>query len=365
MMVEINDQKVWNEWLLSQRMQTGIFLQSWEWGEFQKTVGHKVHRYLNQDKDTIARLRNREIAQVIELPLPLGKKYWFIPRGEALPGLVGEAQKHGVWFIRFEPITSDGLRVKSYVKTRDISPPQTLIIDLGKSEEELLAQMHEKTRYNVRLAIRKGVEVRFSAKGGSASGGEEFWKLRQETAKRDKFSTHPREYYEKMLEVLSNYPSPQSSPTRGEEEKDNPSPLGRGEKTNTPLKVRGDGGVMHVRLHMAYQGITPVAGAIVGYFGDTATYLHGASSYEHRAAMGPYALHFQIMKEAKKEGYKFYDFWGVNTTYYKLHTTNSWAGMTRFKTGFGGQVVDYPGTFDLPLNKFWYTVYRLGRRMLP
>src|SRR3989338_1009872 len=92
------------------------------------------------------------------------------------------------------------LRVMSYVKTRDISPPQTLIIDLGKSEEELLAQMHEKTRYNVRLAIRKGVEVRFSAKGGSASGGEEFWKLMQETAKRDKFSTHPREEHTSELQ---------------------------------------------------------------------------------------------------------------------------------------------------------------------
>src|SRR3989338_2506576 len=106
MLVEINDQKVWNEWLFSQRTQTGIFLQSWEWGEFQKTVGHKVQRYKSDNA----------YAQVVELPLPMKKKYWFIPRGELINGLEKEAQKQRVLFIRFEPIMSDGLRVKSYVK---------------------------------------------------------------------------------------------------------------------------------------------------------------------------------------------------------------------------------------------------------
>lgn len=121
-----------------------------------------------------------------------------------------------------------------------------------------------------------------------------------------------------------------------------------------------------VRFHAAYHDTTMLAAAIAAYFGDTATYLHGASAYEHRALMGPYTLHWEIMRDAKKRGYKFYDFWGIqSSSQSSVHSVqHDWSGMTRFKMGFGGQVVDYPGAFDLPLNRLWYTIYRLGRRLL-
>jgi len=122
---------------------------------------------------------------------------------------------------------------------------------------------------------------------------------------------------------------------------------------------------MFVRLHIAYHDTTPIAAAIVGYFGDTATYLHGASSYEHRSLMGPYTLHWQIMQEAKRDGYHCYDFWGVAIKQQSNKTTNQhWEGISRFKLGFGGKIMDYPGTFDLPVSRFWYILYRLGRRIL-
>jgi len=302
---EVRDRKAWNELLLSQPGQAGIFLQSFEWGEFQKAVGRNVYRFVNSSQSTV-----HSFAQVIELSLPMGKKYWFIPRGVMIDGLEKEAREHGALFVRFEPL--HGTPPHGAVNTKPISPPQTLLVDLTKSEDEILAGMHEKTRYNVRLGLRKGVVVREGTFG-------EFWKMMEETAKRDKFHTYPRGYYEKMLTI---------------------------------------NGAMRTKLWTVYAGTIPLAAAIVGYFGDTATYLHGASSHEHRALKGPHALQWQIMQDAKKSGYRVYDVWGVSTR------GGNWAGITRFKMGFGGDVVTYPGTFDLPLSKFWYTVYRLARRVL-
>lgn len=226
---------------------------------------------------------------------------------------------------------------------------QTLLIDLAQSEEELLAAMHEKTRYNIRLALRRGVEIRDS-RLEIRDDFEKFWKLLEETAKRDKFRTHERGYYEKILEILGD----SRLEIRDSEQISN---------IQSPISNR-----MHMRLHIAYSDSTPLAAAMVGYFGDTATYLHGASSYAHRALMGPYALHWQIMQEVKKEGYKFYDFWGIHSPSPSMgegggEGVRDWSGMTRFKMGFGGKVVNYPGTFDLPLSQFWYMVYRLGRNI--
>lgn len=304
-MEETQNSKQWNDFLLSQQTQAGIFLQSWEWGEFQKSVGRKVYRY---------QLDNHR-AQAIELPLPLEKKYWFIPRGISIGNLEKEARKQGVLFLRFEPITEISRKYDNSREISPIHPKETLIFDLSKSEDELLSGMREKTRYNVRLAGRKGVKCRTIG----VNEFNKFWGLMEETAKRDKFRAHPREYYEKMLGAFKD-------------------------------------GSMKMELRVAVFNEILVASALVVYFGDTATYLHGASSYEHRALMGPYALHWDIIKNAKKEGYRYYDFWGIDE--------KKWPGITRFKMGFGGKVVNYPGTFDLPLSKFWYTVYRLGRKII-
>ncbi len=307
--IEHSDRASWNQFLFSQSSQTGIFLQSWDWGEFQKAVGRKVYRYQAGDKQ----------AQVIELALPFGKKYWYIPRGSLIEGLEVEAKNHGALFVRVEPLQDLRSAFPVLRSTQSIQPKQTLVLDLSKSTEEILQGMHEKTRYNIRLADRKGVKVK-------TGQFEEFWKLLKKTSRRDQFFTHPQRYYKKMLEVL------------------------------------GKDGLMKVRLHVAYLSADkagleakPLAAAMVGYFGDTATYLHGASAYEDRALMAPYALHWDIIKDAKKDGYLFYDFWGIDG--------ERWPGVTRFKLGFGGQVVEYPGAFDLPFSKLWYTVYRLGRRL--
>lgn len=347
--VEVQDKYAWDGFLLAQPTQVGIFLQSWQWGEFQTRLGRKVWRLGITRTDTNRKTNGHELVGVcgiVRHNLPFDRSCLYAPRGPVLDhgawsmkhrawdGLMDYvrriAQKERAIFWKIEPPEAPGAAVNEFwrsskfVSTDPVQPRQTLIVDLTRSKDELLAGMHEKTRYNIRLADRKGIKVK-------TGEFDEFWSLLCATARRDGFRTHPRRYYEIMLKSLS------------------------GERTQ-----------MRVRLHTAYLNKTPLAGAIVGYFGDTATYLHGASDYAHRALMAPYALHWSIMQIAKQNGCKFYDFWGIQlgAKGQGLGARN-WEGMTRFKMGFGGTVVDYPGAFDLPLRKFWYTLYRFGRKVLP
>jgi lipid II:glycine glycyltransferase (peptidoglycan interpeptide bridge formation enzyme) len=320
---EITDKTKWNNFLLSQPTQTGIFLQSAEWLDFQEAAGHKTYRLGVVENGEIT-----AICGVIKNDLPLAKKYFYCPRGPIMnqeskirnqelliEKILEIAKKESTIFLRIEPINKNLKSKILNLKSKSVQPERTLILDLTNSEDELLAKMHEKTRYNIRLAEKKNLVF----KNGTI---DDFWKLTEKTTARDKFSAHPKKYYETMLKNLDS-----------------------GGKTG-----------MRVELKIVYLKNTPIAAAIVGYFGDTATYLHGASSYEHRNLMAPYFLHWQIIKEAKNLGYKFYDFWGIDE--------KKWPGVTRFKKGFGGSEINYLGTFDLPIQKIWYKIYRLAKKFI-
>ena len=319
------------------------FLQSWEWGEFQKNLGRKVWRLGLQENNNLL-----SSVLVVKHSLSFGKNYLYCPRGpvvrteepknlrtkdlfnELMKKIVEIAKQEKSMFVRIEPpleksseqifrsITS-GFNIS---QTKFVQPKNTLILDLAKSEEELLSEMHQKTRYNIRLAKRKGVKIRI----GRKEDFENFWQLNLETAKRDNFKTHPKDYYKKMLEVLE----PE-----------------------------------FLKLFMAeYQGKILVANLVI-FFGDTITYVHGASSSEFRNVMAPHLAQWRQILEGKKHEFKYYDMWGImpgpRSTDYGLQ---SWAGLTRFKRGFSGQEVNYTGTYDLILDSFWYNIYKLGRRFL-
>jgi len=194
-----------------------------------------------------------------------------------------------------------------------IQPRQTLILDLAKSEEELLSAMKPKTRYNIKVAQKHCVKID-EGDGYFA----DFWRLLRQTADRDEFTTHDEDYYRKMLETLS--PS----------------------------------GIMKL-VAASYDGKV-VAANLVVFFGDWCCYLHGASDYACRDKMAPQLLQWETILLAQSLGKKYYDFWGVDE--------NKWPGVTRFKTGFAPETAftSYAGAFDLPLNKFWYWIYKLLKR---
>ena len=226
--------------------------------------------------------------------------------------LMNKAKEAEVVFLRIEPAEKIG-----GIKSKDTSPVCTAIVDLNETEDELLAAMHPKTRYNIKVAAKHGVAVGILPAANSGSF-DAVWDLFEETAKRDGFRTHERGYYEKQI-LMSE-----------------------------------------IKVFCAEHEGKILAAAIVIFEGDTATYLHGASSNEFRNVMAPYALHWGIMRYAKTHGCAKYDLWGISDD-----PKSGWGGITRFKRGWGGDDLCAPGTFDLPANNFWYSVYRLARRMRP
>lgn len=296
------------------------FLQSWQWGEFQKEVSGAVWRIGVEEQGKLI-----ASAKLVKKQLPMGRSYFYCGRGPVIGIMNYElgimnylfeeieriAKQEGVMFLRFEPNWKLEIGNWKFVKTIDVQPSKTLILDLTKPEDELLKNMHQKTRYNIRLAEKKGVKI--AAAG--ARRFEEFWQLLVSTGDRDEFNLHGRSYYQTML------------------------------------KLDGD----FIKLFFAEYRGKPLAANLAVFFGDTATYIHGGSSDENRQAMAPYALQWHNIKLAKQLGYKYYDWHGIDEI--------KWPGVTRFKMGFGGQVINYPGTFDLVYDAGWYNIYKMVRKI--
>ncbi|MBI4457647.1 peptidoglycan bridge formation glycyltransferase FemA/FemB family protein [Candidatus Uhrbacteria bacterium] len=349
-----DDQATWDAFILRNG---GGFLQSWGWSEFQRTLGRQVLRCRLEEADG-------EVAAQFALSivgLPLGFAYATVPRGPvvaagaegfgarmdaAMAAINSTAAKEGAVFARVEPpfaergdvVSADDMRRWGFRQAAANVPAATVLVDLTKSEDELLTDMHQKTRYNIRLAERHGVVVRPATATGphfAKHAKDVFWNLLAHTAERDKFHTHERRHYDLMLDVLG---------------------IGVG-----GLALARPAGALELALWFAEVGGQPAAAAIVAYYGGTATYLHGASSAELRRHMAPHLLHWEIMREAKRRGCKTYDFWGVAAT---DDGEDPWAGITRFKLGFGGRRVGYLGAWELPLRPVWYSLYRSARAIL-
>ncbi len=300
------------------------FLQSKKWMDFQRSLGRVVLEY---DKEGIS-------ASILKREISLGKNYLYISHGPSMDfnemtggfrdpvqnfikHLKKLAHRHRSVFVRAEPLADNvaQLLVEAGFKKskKEIQPGKTVIIDLKEEELDMLGRMHHKTRYNIKVAEKHKVKVKESRDLNS------FLELLKKTAERDNFFSHPGSYYQDMAAFFS-----------GQED-------------------------FKVKLFLASKDDKDVAGAMVLVYGDTGYYLHGASDYEYRSIMAPYMLHWQIMRDLKKEGVKHYDLWGIDA--------KRWPGVTRFKLGWGGRTVEHPGSFDLTISPFWYLAYRIGVKL--
>ena len=313
---------MWNKIDNKEKWQSNNFLQSYEWGEFQKSLGREVARFSFDEKIFV---------QAIKMDLLKGFAYWYIPRGPivldksvdvkfAMQELSKELGKNGALFLRVDPAPVAPLRCGAGPErlVASTQPQCTCILDLTKHEDAILLAMHQKTRYNIRLAKKKGIEI-------SQGSIDEFLRLNSETSQRDKFVSHPDSHYKKMFESLpKNF-----------------------------IKI----------WKAEYKGKL-LASNIILYFSDTATYVHGASSNENRELMAPHLLQWKIIQDAKLKGFKKYDFYGVNPPdeNHKAYK-KSWQGITRFKAGFSGDLICYPHSFDLIYRALWYRVYKLVKKL--
>lgn len=289
------------------------FLQSWNYGEFLKTVGRNILRIKNDNSEAQCIIKNSK----------LGIKSAYLPRIELKPDTIEYFKKNNYTFIQVEPTNQSDLSNYNYKYIPNLQTPDTLILDVSKPEAELLEQMHQKTRYNIRLAEKKGVVIK------QGKNLDVYWQLHLQTTERDNFASHDKKYIAELLKLDNIY-----------------------------------------QLN-AYKEKKPIAGAILLYHKATLYYFFGASSNEDRNLMAPHLLHWEIIKFTKKLNCKYYDFWGMaqftdendkegecrNGLCWKKD--HSFAGVSRFKAGFGGTTKTYPRAVEIILNPYKYRLYKL------
>lgn len=183
----------------------------------------------------------------------------------------------------------------------------------GRNEEEMLASFQQKWRYNIRLAERKGVQVRICGK----EMVPEFSRIMVETGVRDHFAVRPAEYFSSMLDNLGE----------------------------------------HARLYMAFYEDKPIAGTLAIHYGDKVWYLYGASSNAHRNLMPNYLLQWNMIRWAVETGSRVYDFRGVSGD---LDENSPHYGLYRFKKGFNGEFTEFVGEYDIVLSRFAHFVAEKG-----
>ncbi len=332
----------------------GSIHQTWEWGLFQSKSASRDKFWIFAIED-----KNGQIlasALVIRQKLPFGKCWLYSPRGplvdyqnkEIYAPLFGKIAElaHGqnAVFFRFDPALDavENADLRSLQRPArpahaHYQPESTLILDLTLSEEQLLAQMKPKGRYNIKIAQKHGVQVGESD-NNSRRDVSVFYKLLQQTVTRDQFSGHPISYYQALFDAL-NPPSRCASA-----DKKNPS----------------QSAIPRAKIYVASYQQNPLAAIIVTYFKDTAIYYFGASGNENRHVMAPYLLQWQAILDAKKAGLHFYDFLGVAPQNQPNHP---WAGVTDFKLKFGGKQINYAPAREIIYQPFWYGLIRLAKRL--
>ncbi len=304
-------------------------LQSYEWGEFRKKTGVKVIRL--QDVQMT-------IHKIPHTPWTIG----YVPKGplpnkEIISELIKIGKQERSIFIQLEPNVAKS-QLPNYPITQlpNLRPAAhplftkyTFVLDLTKSEPELLASMHPKTRYNIKVAIKHGIKV---VQNNSDKAFEEYLKLTKETTKRQGFYAHTENYHRLMWKTLKN------------------------EK----LKMKNeklDTDKLTAHLFLAkYRNQTLVAWILFVYK-DTLYYPYGASSTQHRETMASNLLMWEAIKFGKKLGLKKFDMWGALGN--NPDKNDPWYGFHRFKEGYGPQHVEFVGSLDLVINPIPYGVYKI------
>lgn len=304
------------------------FLQSWAWGEFQHAYGRRIWRLGVYNGNQLVGAMT-----LFEHRLVLGKKYLYIPRGPladtaaVVPMLYAAAvelgRKEGAMYAKVDPplynFPFDLATISGYEPGTTLQELNTLVLDLQPTEQELLAVMHPKTRYNIRLAEKHGVKVRWST---SDEDHQHYLRLQKETAEHQGIRLHPDRYYQTMFETFRD--------------------AGQGELAVAEL----DG--QPLAINLLIQGA------------QTTVFNHGGSTQARKEVMAPFLLQWASIKRAKEQGKKVYDFRGIAPADAPKHKL---AGVTRFKLGFGGRRVVYPVAQNAILDRPWWQMYRLAKRI--
>ena len=324
------------------------FLQSAMWGEFKSRFGWNSDAFLI-DLDGYEKLPLLTLSR----RLVPGFLFTYAPWGPALPENFPSSDRalvlaelavklkpflaRNTVFIRFDPpwyteegeanlqdeaVSLTGVGFKRAAAT--VQPPDTVLVDLTPSCEEILSAMKPKWRYNISLAGKKGVQV----DSVGVQGIEIFYSLLRETAARDGIAIHSIDYYRTLFEICD--------------------------------KRNQGGGNSTLRLYTANHEGDTLAAIVVLFHGKIATYLYGASSNAKRNLMPPYALQWRAMQDARDSGCLCYDLFGIPPDDDPNHPM---AGLYRFKTGFGGRIIHRPGSWDYTYKPAVYSLFNIAEAL--
>ncbi|MEA1962309.1 MAG: peptidoglycan bridge formation glycyltransferase FemA/FemB family protein [Bacillota bacterium] len=337
--IDVNEKDRYNRFV--KKHWKGHFLQTFEWGEVKRFMGwESLPLVLEKDGE----IQGALLILKRKLPLPgVNKSIFYAPRGPVVnidneelcqvlfEGARKAARDQGAIFLKIDPdveVTNQGfqevLRNCGFQKNENgldfegVQPAFVFRLDIEPSEIKLMENMHSKTRYNIRLAKKKGVTIR------EVYGKEDlkvFYEILEETAKRDHFLIRGYEYFETIWDQM----------------------------VETGM----------AKIFIAeYEG-QPVSGTLAFILGDKAWYLYGASSNEHRKVMPNYLIQWEMICWAKENGCTLYDFRGVSGD---LDESNPLYGLYRFKKGFNGDFTEFVGDWDVVYSRFYYFLWN---RALP
>lgn len=319
--VEINERKVWDDFL-----KQSTFLQSWEWGDFQKALGKRIWR-LGFEK-------NGSLLGICLAVEELGRfgKFIYCPRGPVLDwesanqrvliltNLTEFFKGKGYVFLRLDPALNKKkesifVGFKNAVNFTQVE--RSWILDIcGKGDEKLMAGMRKNTRYYLKKAMKSSLEVEVSK---DSKDFEEFLNLLQDLAVEKKFSSFPNKYLMTQFETM--------------------------------------GSVM--KFFCVKKNGRVLAGGWFAFFGKESSYLHGASSKDVGDTQAPYLIQWEAIKHARDIGMERHNFWGiVKEEDYKPSYPGF--GYSNFKKGFGGYVEEYVRTKDFVYNVVKYQPMRLN-----
>lgn len=238
------------------------------------------------------------------------------------------AKENNTIFYRLEldtPTANCKLPTANWTKSfEEMQPENNWVLDISKSEEEILAGMKQKCRYNIKVAEKNNIEITSSNTAGREL--EIFYDLYAKTGKRKSVTYRSKAYFKNLLDIFGK--------------------IDYAKAYAATAKIDGK--------------TVPLAGAIVTFFGDEALYLYGGSGDEFKNLMAPYLMHWEIIRDAKTRGIKKYNFLGIAPNDDPKH---SWAGITRFKKGFGGEQVDIAGCYDLPVKPLEYQLFKIAEKI--
>ncbi len=339
------DFRRYGDWVRSHPQ--GSLWQSLEWKIYQEGLGRDVRIYVAEEDGKIV-----VSALVVIDRTSFGLSTWEVPRGPLwnmeygmvniesfLRHISQDAKRTRCISLFFSPAHSIPHSIFNIQYSRRLVMPEaTRILDLTLSEDDLLAQMKPKGRYNIRLAEKHGVRVTLSKDVAA------FSQLMEETMQRDGFRSSGGRTYRRFLELLPRsflllaYP---------------------------PVTPSGDADVSARPAGERIEG--PIAGLLGMIWGSGGVYYYGASSHAQKELMAPYLLQWEAIKHCKAQGCSSYDLFGItppSPTIPQSSPDHPWSGVSDFKAKFGGTVVPYPAEQEITLRPLTKTLLKIKRKIM-